>query len=868
MNKTNLVTCVLILSTALTVSAQQRSRGQARQNTQTPRVPKGVRAQRNIAYVVNGHKRHVLDLFVPDKADGPLPLIIWIHGGGWQNGSKERCLPLRKGYTERGYAVASINYRLSGHATFPAQIEDCKAAVRWLRAHAKEYNIDPDRFGVWGSSAGGHLVSLVGTSGDVKEFDVGGNLEQSSRVQAVCDYYGPTDFKVFVTTPGYEKHGGVNSPEAKLIGGAVLENKGKASRLNPITYVTKDDPPFLIVHGDKDRTVPINQSQLLFESLKVVGVSGHFHTIHGAGHGKPGFDAPEIETMVLAFFERHLKSKSPPLGSPDASTSESTATEGPSRNAQVADGKVSEDWVDLYKPHADDEMPYRLMKPMGFDSNKRYPVIVSLHGGAGRGTDNRKQLRGWNKLLAEEQRRSDYPCYVLAPQANRLWDAAHLKNIKDVVAALPSVDMDRIYILGHSMGGHGTYILIQIDPVYFAAAAPSAGTGLPRTEEFIDASLIKDVPIWSFHGDNDKVCPIERDQKLFAEMEKLGGNMKLTTWAGDGHGVAEKMITGGDNGSTQLSSDRCDGEPEFLKWLFSHNRSPLQNSKQQERPRKQNKGAGVPQEILDAYEARVFDGMPYRLLLPANFEAAKKYPLILNLHGGAGVGDDNESNLRNWSAKFVDAAWRAKYPCIVVAPQAAADWSVTGEIVPELTESLKKTYSEAWQARLEKRNYPPGPKSNGPLTKAFALIDHLAEEFAVDTNRVYVLGHSMGGAGSWNTVWAAPERFAAAIPSAGGLLPWKDPAKLKYVPIWAFHGGSDPVVPTDFTREIFARIKKVGGNLKYTELKGVAHNASRYAFSYEGDEPEKGYVTQYSSERCDKTANVWDWLFAQRLDKR
>lgn len=197
----------------------------------------------------------------------------------------------------------------------------------------------------------------------------------------------------------------------------------------------------------------------------------------------------------------------------------------------------------------------------------------------------------------------------------------------------------------------------------------------------------------------------------------------------------------------------------------------------------------MPQEILDAYESRVFDGMPYRLLLPANFEAAKKYPLILNLHGGASVGDDNESNLRNWSAKFVEASWRAKYPCIVVAPQAAGSWSVTGETVPELTEPLKKTYSEAWQARLEERNYPPGPKSNGPLTKAFALIDHLAEEFAVDTNRIYVLGHSMGGAGSWNTVWAAPERFAA-IPSAGGLLPWKDPAKFKHVPIWAFHGRS------------------------------------------------------------------------------
>jgi len=244
--------------------------------------------------------------------------------------------------------------------------------------------------------------------------------------------------------------------------------------------------------------------------------------------------------------------------------------------------KVSEDWVDLYEPHVDGEMSYRLMKPMVFDSNKRYPVIVSLHGGGGRGADNRKQLRDWNKILADKQRRSDHPCYVLAPQTTRLWNASDLKNIKRVIAALPSVDMDRIYILGHSMGGHGTYILIQIDSSYFAAAAPSAGSGLHKTGEFIDASLIKDLPIWSFHGDKDKICPIERDQKLFAEMKKLGGNMKFTTWAGDRHGVAKKMITGSDNGTTQLSSDRCDGETGFMKWLFAQKRSDNQQNSEKE----------------------------------------------------------------------------------------------------------------------------------------------------------------------------------------------------------------------------------------------------------------------------------------------
>ncbi len=270
----------------------------------------GVKSHRDLVYVEGGHERHKLDIYLPGKSDGPLPLLIWVHGGGWQNGSKDGCPPLRGGYIERGYAVASINYRLSGHAMFPAQIEDCKAAIRWLRAHAKEYNLDSKRFGVWGSSAGGHLVALIGTSGDVKEFDVGANLDQSSRVQAVCDYYGPTDFTVFVSTPGYESHAAEASPEAKLIGGAVMENKDKAARVNSITYVSKDDPPFLIVHGDKDPTVPINQSQLLFEALKKAEVSAHFHTIHGAGHGGPGFAGKDIDEMVGAFFDERLKSHS------------------------------------------------------------------------------------------------------------------------------------------------------------------------------------------------------------------------------------------------------------------------------------------------------------------------------------------------------------------------------------------------------------------------------------------------------------------------------------------------------------------------------------------------------------------------------
>ena len=235
--------------------------------------------------------------------------------------------------------------------------------------------------------------------------------------------------------------------------------------------------------------------------------------------------------------------------------------------------RLSNNWVDLYKTNSEGPMLYRLLAPINFNSKKKYPVIVSLHGAGGKGSDNRKQLKGWNKILAGEKIRKEYGCYVLAPQANRMWNATDLKNIKSVISKLPSVDMRRIYILGHSMGGHGTYIIIQIDPNYFAAAAPSAGAGRPRTEAFIDVSLIKDLPIWAFHGDKDRVCPIDRAQKVFDDIKKLKGNMKFTIWSGDKHGIAEKMFIGGDNGTTFISSDRCHKEPDFMKWLFTQKRS-------------------------------------------------------------------------------------------------------------------------------------------------------------------------------------------------------------------------------------------------------------------------------------------------------
>lgn len=276
-------------------------------------LPEGATAYRDLAYVSGGHARQKLDLYLP-KDGKDLPLIVNIHGGAFRAGSKEMGVPLE--YLSRGYAVASINYRLSQHAIFPAQIEDCKAAVRWLRAHASEYRLDPNHFAVWGSSAGGHLAAMLGTTGDAKEFEVGENLAESSRVQAVVDYFGPTDFLQMDAhrLPDGMTHDTPDSPESQLIGGAIQENKEKVAKANPITYVTKSSPPFLICHGDSDPLVPHHQSELLAAALQKAGVPVTFYTVKGGGHG--GFKDPNVPKLTDEFLATMLqgKAQSPAAG--------------------------------------------------------------------------------------------------------------------------------------------------------------------------------------------------------------------------------------------------------------------------------------------------------------------------------------------------------------------------------------------------------------------------------------------------------------------------------------------------------------------------------------------------------------------------
>jgi len=198
--------------------------------------------------------------------------------------------------------VVSVNYRFTDSAPFPAQIEDVKAAVRWVRASAAKHNLDPDRIGAWGASAGGHLVAHLGTSAGIAEVEGAslGNKDQSSRVQAVCDWFGPTDFTIMPDLAGTQAGGMIH----KLLDGSVGEKRELARQASPVTYVSEDDAPFLIMQGDKDPLVPTIQSQRLEKALKEAGVKVELVIVKGAGHG---FAGKEHGERVRDFFVRELK---------------------------------------------------------------------------------------------------------------------------------------------------------------------------------------------------------------------------------------------------------------------------------------------------------------------------------------------------------------------------------------------------------------------------------------------------------------------------------------------------------------------------------------------------------------------------------
>lgn len=265
---------------------------------------------------MDGHPL-LLDLHLPALKNGPL--VVWVHGGAWRAGSRSK-MPL--GFlVQRGYAVASVDYRLSGVAKFPAQIHDCKAAIRFLRANANKFGYDAQRIAVVGSSAGGHLVAEMGvTNGNIElEGDVGMHPHESSDVQAIVDYYGPTNFMTILnqSTP----HGlSVRVPALRLLIGDRPEATPELARLaSPVFHVDKNDPPLLMIHGDQDPQVPINQSHELHAKYKAHHLDVTFEVVHGGAHGGKAFFDPTRKQLVIDFLDRTLR-----LPAADQSSIEST----------------------------------------------------------------------------------------------------------------------------------------------------------------------------------------------------------------------------------------------------------------------------------------------------------------------------------------------------------------------------------------------------------------------------------------------------------------------------------------------------------------------------------------------------------------
>ncbi|MDD5033384.1 MAG: alpha/beta hydrolase [Methylococcaceae bacterium] len=270
---------------------------------QRPVVPAGVKVHKDLSYLSTGHSQQKLDLYVPNQTPRPLPLVMWIHGGGWIEGDKTRVPVLY--LLEEGYAVASIDYRLSGEAVFPAQLQDAYAALAWLWAHADDYGLDRNRYVVGGASAGGHLASLVGTAmnAGVKDFEAPSGL----RLRAVVDLFGPSDLIALRgrTDEGVD-HDAPDALENRLIGAEVLDRPDLARAASPTTFVDSDDPPFLILHGDGDLLVPFTQSRLLTSYLKLSGVRADLVQVPGAGHGGKPFQSPELKRTILGFLKEVL----------------------------------------------------------------------------------------------------------------------------------------------------------------------------------------------------------------------------------------------------------------------------------------------------------------------------------------------------------------------------------------------------------------------------------------------------------------------------------------------------------------------------------------------------------------------------------
>ncbi|MCP4784677.1 MAG: prolyl oligopeptidase family serine peptidase [Fuerstiella sp.] len=512
---------------------------------------------------------------------------------------------------------------------------------------------------------------------------------------------------------------------------------------------------------------------------------------------------------------------------------------------------VSPETIALYEPGEFKGVKYRLMKPIDFDQEKAYPLILSLHGAGGRGSQNIKNLRNWNEWLTEEKLRRKHPCFVLAPQSPTSWFDPSVKHsvlpeagavkiddlpvgmrkfgqraielaaavaenpddpriqsgvlgkvleyIDTELSAQYKIDADRVYCLGHSMGGMGTFTAVYQHPDRFAAAIPSAGAFYP----WLDAKRIKDVPLWIFHGNDDKVVDYVGSRHPFERLKKLNANTKLTTVTGMGHGSNQLAFTyTGDDPEkgyvTEYASDRPDKTDHVWDWLFKQKRSGQVGRADINKTLQEinNRFRHVDVELVewpDELQKKLGKMKEIAFMAYPEKKPKGKLPLLISLHGGGG---------RNMS----------------LPEQLARSADVKGLGLAELAEKdlilLEPNSSDIWDA-----------------SSLDTMLDYVLESYEeIDENRIYVMGHSMGGYGTWAWINESADRFAAASPSGIPIGDSGDVASLVNLPIWGMVGGGDKKDRVAGIKRMVERLRAAGNkHVKYTEFPGADHAAGNAA---------------------------------------
>ncbi len=404
---------------------------------------------KDVPYVTDGDPRQKLDIYLPadyEKAEKPLPLVLLIHGGAWQEGNKEmdgHMPSIARWFTKKGYAVAANNYRLAPEHPMPAQVLDCKAAVRWLRANAKKYHLDAERFGAWGISAGGHLTAMLATTGETREFDTGENLNQASKIQAACVLCGPEDFIFW-----QENRPAITftSIFPKVFGGSARETKPLATKMSPRLYVSEKTPPMMLMHAEDDALVPIIQAEKMVETLKEKNVPHAFRRFPAGegGHVVPGYFNEEGQKTTVAFFDRHLKGEEPSVGADAPGKKEVTPQFTAFRDIPYVKDGGERQRLDIYLP-------------AGYENTKKaLPLVVLIHGGgweAGN-KEGTAGLAGWFlprgfAVAAINYRfvpQDPMPAQLVDCKAALRWLRAHAKEYHFAP--------EKIGVWGMSAGGH------------------------------------------------------------------------------------------------------------------------------------------------------------------------------------------------------------------------------------------------------------------------------------------------------------------------------------------------------------------------------------------------------------------------------